>query len=135
MTDILAAALNQICTAIERRKTKVKINGYSKLLGHVLRVMQKEGYIGTFSISEDSRTIEVEIYPKLHKCHAIKPRFPVSVEEIDKYARRYLPTILQGILIISSSTPIKDGETNLYLLTHREALQLGVGGVLLAYVY
>ena len=134
MQDILANGLNQIYNAIQRRKTKVRINGYSKLLASVLRVLQKEGYIGTFSINDDN-TIDVEIYPKLHKCHAIKPRFPIKVTDIDKFVRRYLPTAMQGILILSSSKPVVSGDKKLYILTHREALELGVGGILLAYAY
>jgi small subunit ribosomal protein S8 len=48
------------------------------------------------------------------------------MEEIESYMRRYLPARDMGILIIS---------TNKGLLTHKQAYEQNLGGVLIAYFY
>lgn len=63
---------------------------------------------------------------KLHECKAIKPRFVVRKKFYSKYMQRYLPSRNVGILIVS---------TNQGLMTHREAIEKGLGGVLIAYCF
>ncbi|HEX32856.1 MAG TPA: 30S ribosomal protein S8, partial [Candidatus Aenigmarchaeota archaeon] len=60
------------------------------------------------------------------KCGAIKPRFSFSVEDIEKFEKRYLPSKDFGIIVVS---------TNKGIMTHLEAKQKNLGGILLAYVY
>lgn len=76
---------------------------------------------------EDEKTnaIKVEI-GKLNECKAIRPRFYVTVKEIEKYVRRYLPARDFGYVIIS---------TNKGLLTHNEAIEKNIGGSLIAYFF
>ena len=50
----------------------------------------------------------------------------VTVPEIDKYIKRYLPSKDLGIIIISTSQG---------LMTHQTAIEKNIGGSLLAYFY
>jgi len=63
---------------------------------------------------------------RINDCGVIKPRFPVKKNEFEKWEKRYLPSPDVGLLVISTSKGV---------MTHREAKELGIGGVLLAYVY
>jgi len=62
----------------------------------------------------------------INKCGAIKPRFPVTIMDYEKFERRYLPAKNFGILMVSTSKGI---------MTHEEAKKKGLGGVLIAYCY
>ncbi|MEK6848793.1 MAG: 30S ribosomal protein S8 [Nanoarchaeota archaeon] len=119
--DIISDALNQIMNAKKSRKSSVNINRTSNFLMEVLKVAKKEKYLD-FSINEKSVKIEFS----LNKCSAIKPRFNVGVEDIDKYVKRFLPARDFGVLIIS---------TNNGLVTHKEAIEKNLGGSLIAYFY
>ncbi len=88
----------------------------------VLDVAKKEGYL---DYNLDKKKLKIKII-KLNECKAIKPRFNVSVEEIERYMRRFLPSRDFGILIISTSSG---------LITHREAYEKNLGGSLVAYFY
>lgn len=100
----------------------------SKLLGEILKVMQKEGYIGNFEFIDDGREglYKINLIGKINECKAIKPRYAAKKGEFIKYEERYLPSKDIGLLIISTSKGV---------ITHREAKQSLVGGRLLAYVY
>ena len=62
----------------------------------------------------------------MNKCNAIKPRYNVTKNKIDKYMRRYLPSKDMGIIIVS---------TNKGLMTHIDAYDKNIGGALIAYFY
>ena len=89
--------------------------------------MKKNSYIKDFKSKKDSTggTLEIEI-GNLNVCRAIKPRFNVKKDSYDKYIRRFLPSRKLGILIVS---------TNKGLMTHKDALEKGLGGKLIAYCY
>ncbi|RLE49573.1 MAG: 30S ribosomal protein S8 [Candidatus Methanomethylicota archaeon] len=126
--DPLANALVTIKNNEERGKKECIIYPASKLIARVLRVLQKAGYIGEFEFIDDGRTgkFRVQLLGRINNCGAIKPRFPVSYREIEKWEKQYLPSRDIGLLIISTSKGI---------LTNKEAIERKVGGVLLAYVY
>jgi small subunit ribosomal protein S8 len=63
---------------------------------------------------------------KLNVCKAIKPRYSVTTDRIDKYLRRYLPSRNFGTMVVS---------TNKGLMTHEEANKNNLGGSLIAYFY
>jgi len=109
-------------------KSECLVTPASKLIAGVLKVMLKEGYIGNFELIDDGRQgkIRVQLLGRINKCGAVKPRFPVKLEEYDKYEKRYLPSYDMGLLIVSTPKGI---------LSHKEAKALRSGGVLLAYVY
>jgi len=110
------------------RKKEVIVKPASKLAGEVLRIMQREGYIGEIEYIDDGRAgkFRVQLLGRINNCGSIKPRFPVKKDEILEYAKQYLPSRDLGILIISTSKGLK---------THIECMKEGIGGVLIAYVY
>ena len=104
------------------------ISPASSLIGEVLRVMQENGYIGSFEYVDDGKSgkFKVKLVGKINNCRSIKPRYPVKVGELEKFERRYLPAREFGLLIVS--TP--DG-----VMSHKQAREKKTGGVLLSYVY
>lgn len=122
--DIVADGLNQIMNAKSIEKRKLNIKKYSKVLIEVLEMMKKAGHI-SYSIDSDSKELVVELV-KLNLCKAVKPRYYVGVNDIEKYLRRFLPSRKFGTLVIS---------TNKGLLGHREALTNKIGGSVIAYFY
>ena len=126
--DIISNMMSAIKNAEAVRKREVVIYPSSKFAVEVLKVMKREGYIEDFQIIEDGRgnKLLIKLNGYINDCKAIKPRFPVDKEGIMEYVKQYLPSRDIGILIISTSKGVK---------THRECLEEGIGGVLVAYVY
>nr|QBM01248.1 30S ribosomal protein S8 [uncultured archaeon] len=123
--DIVSDALNMIRNANRTGKKVTEIKRISNLLIEVLKIMKQEGLIKKYKIDGKSKAIEVTI-EKISECRAIKPRFTVRKEQIEKYARRYLPARGIGTIIVSTSKG---------LMTHQKALEEGAGGCLIAYFY
>jgi small subunit ribosomal protein S8 len=131
LIDPLANALATITNSEMRRKQEAVIWPASKLIIRVLRVMQKYGYVGEFEYIDDGRwgKIVVQLLGRINRTGAAKPRISVTYRDIVKmphYLRRYLPSKDIGVLILS---------TNQGVMSHREAIEKKIGGVLLAYVY
>ena len=125
--DWLSNALNDINNMIKVKKKETTIWPVNKLMLNVFAIMKQHGYLEDFSIMDNKKFKIAKIkIGKLHECKAIKPRFVVRHKFLEKYIRRYLPAMNIGILIIS---------TNKGLMTHHEALEKGVGGVLIAYCF
>jgi small subunit ribosomal protein S8 len=122
--DIVADALNMIKNAKKARKDSVKIMLISNLLIEILKIMKQEGAIKKYKINKD-KSVEITL-GDLSECKAIKPRFTVDKNQIEKYRRRYLPARDIGTVIIS---------TNKGLMTHEEAKEEQIGGSLIAYFY
>ena len=121
--DIIADALNEIMNAKRAKKEFVILDRHSKLLINILDIAKEHGYIKEYKIDEKKIKIDLGTFMK---CNAIKPRFNVKFESIDKYMKRYLPARDLGILIIS---------TNKGLMTQEEIYDKEIGGVLIAYFY
>jgi len=121
--DVVADALNQLMNAKKARKTSIQTNKYSKLLISVLALGKLKGYIKDYKL--DKKVLHIEA-GKLNECKAIKPRFTVTVAEIEKYEKRYLPAKGFGMLILSTSKG---------LLTNETAIEKNIGGCLIAYMY
>jgi len=126
--DPLSDALSRINNAARAGRREVVIRPASKLIGRVLKIMQDHAYIEEFEYVENGRGGEyhVKLSPTINKCGAIKPRFSVKKNEMEKFESRYLPAQDFGILIIT---------TNKGVMTHSDAKKIGIGGKLLAYVY
>ena len=120
--DVISDTLNQIMNAKRARQSSVHIRKHSKLLVSVLDIAKEKGYITDYKIKGTTMEISFE----LNECRAIKPRFDVAVEDIDKYVKRFLPARNFGIIIISTSKG---------LMTHEEAYDKNIGGSLIAYFY
>lgn len=120
--DIISDTLNEIMNAKKAGKNMIFVKRSSKLLTNVLEIAKKHKYISEFG--EKSGLLEIKF--NLNKCKAIKPRFQVQVEEIEKYVRRFLPARDFGIIIISTSSG---------LMVHEDAYEKNLGGSLIAYFY
>jgi small subunit ribosomal protein S8 len=121
--DIVSDGLNRIMNAIKAKKNSVTLKSHSKLLLSVLALAKLKGYIKSYEVQGRELTIVVD---GLNECKAIKPRFTVSSEDLDKYAKRYLPAKDMGIIIVS---------TNQGLMAHQTAQDKHIGGCLIAYFY
>ena len=121
--DIVADVLNQIMNAKRSRQTALEVNYSSRLLISVLALAKLKGYIKDYKHSKKSLKIEIG---KLNECNAIKPRYNVTIGEIEKYEKRYLPAKGIGIIIISTSRG---------LMTSQTAREKNIGGSLIAYMY
>jgi small subunit ribosomal protein S8 len=128
LVDPLSNALNSIHNNERRHKRECIVRPASKLMGQVLRVMQKNGYIGEFEFIDDGRAgkYRVQLLGRVNKCGVIKPRYAMRVPEIEQWEERYLPSREVGVLIVSTPKGV---------VSHVEARETKTGGLLLAYVY
>jgi small subunit ribosomal protein S8 len=126
--NLLANVLSAINNAEARGKKECLIYPSSKFVASVLRVMQKNAYIGEFEIIDDGRggKFRIQLMGRINKCGIIKPRIGVGYRELLKYESKYLPSKDLGILIVSTPKGV---------MTSKEALEQKTGGVLIAYVY
>jgi small subunit ribosomal protein S8 len=126
--NVLANLFTTIYNNEVRNKKECLVVPASKLAGEVLRVMQKYRYIGEFEYIDDGRSgkFRIQLLGRINKCGVISPRFSVKKNEFDRWERQYLPAVGVGILIISTPYGV---------MSHREAVERGVGGRLLGYVY
>ena len=126
--DTLSNGLTTLMNNEFRNKTSCVISPASKLLGHVLRVLQLSGYVGEFEFIEDGRSgkFRVQLLGRINKCGAIKPRYSVKTDAFENWEKTYLPAREMGILVVSTSSGV---------ISHKEAEQKSVGGKLLAFVY
>ena len=122
--DIVSDGLNQVMNARRVEKTELKINRISKVLINIFEMMKENGHID-YEVSDTGKSVVVKIL-KLNKCKSVKPRYYASALDVDKYARRFLPSRNFGSLIIS---------TNKGLKTHTECIKENVGGSVVAYFY
>src|SRR3990170_4480520 len=81
--DTLTNGLITVVNNEMRNKRECIISPASKLLGRVLRIMQLNGFIGEFEFIDDGRSgkFKVQLLGRINKCGAVKPRFPVKVDE------------------------------------------------------
>ena len=125
--DILSDVFNVIKIAENVGKRECIVPA-SRVVRDVLKIMQANGYIGTFEYIDDGKggKFKVKILGKINEAKAIRPRFNVKKNEFIKWEKRFLPSVNDGILIVSTSSGI---------MTHRDAKKLNIGGLLLGYVY
>jgi len=125
--DTLADVLSAIKNA-ERVGKKGCITAASNLSKEILKVMQKEGYIGKFEFVDDGRSgkIKIELKNRVNDCNVIKPRYSVKKDEFERWEKRFLPAKGFGILLLSTTKGI---------MTHKDARAKQIGGKLLGYVF
>ncbi|MCR4284897.1 MAG: 30S ribosomal protein S8 [archaeon] len=122
--DIVSDGLNQIMNAKRLEKKELEIRKYSKVLINLFKLMKEKGHID-YEVNEETKVVKVHIL-RLNECRAVKPRYYVSSDGIDRYLRRFLPSRNFGSLIIS---------TNKGLLNYKEAIKNKIGGSVIAYFY
>jgi len=121
--DIVADALNNMMNTKRAGRTELELTRHSRFLSSVLAIAKLKGYVKNYKAEGTKMKIELG---KLHGCKAIKPRFAVQINEIEKYVKRYLPSKNIGVIIISTSQG---------LMTHQTALDKKIGGSLIAYLF
>ncbi len=123
--DIVADALNMIKNAKNAGKESIEVKKISKVLIEVLKIMKQYGAVKKYKINSKKKSIEITI-GDLFTCKAIKPRFTVNKDQIEKYRRRYLPARNMGTIIVSTNQGIMSG---------KDAKKKNLGGEILLNVW
>jgi len=128
MHDLINDAIVNIKNHERIGQSECPIRPSSKLLIEVLRVFQKDDYIGEFELSEDKSgsSVRIKLNRKINNCGVIRPRYNVKKDEFPEWEKRFLPSRDFGILVVSTPEGV---------MNHKEAREKGIGGRLLAYVY
>ena len=126
--DPLNDAMCVMKNAANDGKSECIIQPSSKLIGHVLKVMQDHGYIQQFEYVEDGKAgkFRVMLNGAINDCGIIRPRYSVKIAEIEKFEARFLPAQDFGLLVLTTTAGV---------ITQNDAKKLGIGGKLLVYVY
>jgi len=127
-TNMLANLFVTIYNNEARRKNACMVIPTSKIGVEVLKTLQKEGYVGEFEHIDDKRggKFKINLLAKITKCGAISPRFKVKNDEFNRWEQQYLPAYNRGMLLVT---------TNQGVMSHHEAVNKGIGGFLIGYVY
>ncbi|RNJ78712.1 MAG: 30S ribosomal protein S8 [Nitrosopumilus sp. H8] len=127
-TNILANLFVTLYNNEARRRGECTILPTSKLGVDVLNTLKKEGYVGDFEHIDDKRggKFKIKLLAKITKCGAISPRFKVKTDEFNTWEQQYLPAYDRGMLLVT---------TNQGVMSHHDAVQKGIGGFLIGYVY
>ncbi len=128
LNDPLANALSAILNSEKVSKKECLIKPISKLIKEVFKLMNENLYIGEFKEISDNKgdILKVSLLGRINMCGAIKPRYSVKKGGFEMFEKRYLPAKGFGIIIVSTPKGI---------MTHTQAKEKGLGGVLLAYCY
>lgn len=127
MGDTLNEALITIRNASRLGRDEVEVKA-SNLVGRVLKVFQKYGYIDEFEYLENGRggLFKVKVAKTINNCGVIKPRFSIKRDEMERWESRYLPGQDIGLIVISTTNGV---------MSNSEAKKKGVGGRALAFIY
>jgi len=128
LNDPLANVLSEIMNFERIGKDSCIVKPASKLIKEVLKMMQRNNFIGEFKEINDNKggLIKISLNGNINKCGVIKPRFPVKIAELEKFEKRYLPAKDFGILIVSTPKGV---------MSHIEMKDKATGGRLIAYCY
>lgn len=126
--NVLSNLFTTLYNNESRRKKECIVIPASRFASEILRVMQKHRYIGEFEQVDDTRAgkFRIQLLAKINKCGIITPRFSVKKNEFLEWERQFLPAYSMGILLVSTSQGI---------MSHHEAQEKNLGGVLVGYVY
>lgn len=127
MADTLNDALISIKNASRLGRDELEVRA-SNLVGRVLRVFQKYGYIDEYEYVENGKggLFRVRVAKTINNCGVIKPRFSVKRGEMEKWESRYLPAQDIGIIVLSTTAGV---------MSNSEAKKKGTGGRALAFIY
>lgn len=130
ITDPIADLLARLNNASRARKPEFDVP-YSKMKVEIVRILEKEGYIGGFDLdsSKASRPLLKVRTKYVNKAPAIAGLRRVSRPGLRRYVgAKDIPRVLggMGIAVLSTSKGI---------LTGQEARRRNIGGELLAYVW
>ncbi|MFH0832670.1 MAG: 30S ribosomal protein S8 [Candidatus Aenigmatarchaeota archaeon] len=125
--DLLSDVLFVMNNAEDNGKTDCTVPA-SKLIKNVLDVIQKHGYIKGYELLGEGKHMKciVKMSGNINKVRAIRPRLSVKKDGYERIEKRYLPAKDFGILVISTSKGT---------MSQKEAITMGLGGKIIAYVY
>jgi small subunit ribosomal protein S8 len=128
LNDTLATALSKIENFEKIGRKECLVMPASKTIKKVLELFNVHGYVGAAELVSDARggALKVHLLGKINKCGVIKPRFAVTMQEYEKFEKRYLPAKNVGVLLVSTPKG---------MMTHEEAKKHNHGGRLVAYCY
>ncbi len=126
--DTLSSALSSIFNSEKISRSEVTVFPSSKTIKETLSVMKENGFVGDFKEVNDSKGkyLVITLLGKINKCGSIKPRFSVTMDEYEKFEKRFLPAKDFGIIVVT---------TNKGIMTHIKAKEKKLGGKLIAYCY
>jgi len=126
--NILANLFTTLYNTEDRKKNNCIVLPTSKLAAKVLTTLKNEGYIDDFEFIDDNRggKFQINLLAKITKCGVITPRFKVKNNEYNYWEERFLPSYNKGMLLVT---------TNKGVMSHHEAINKGLGGFLIGYVY
>lgn len=127
MGDTLSDAMTSIKNASRLGRDELDVRA-SNLVGRVLKVFQKYGYVEEFEYQENGKggVFKVKVARTVNNCGIIKPRFSIKRDEMEKWESRYLPAQDIGVLVISTTAGV---------MSNSEAKKKGTGGRALAFIY
>jgi small subunit ribosomal protein S8 len=126
--NVLSNLFTTLYNNESRRKKECIVIPASRFASEILLAMQKQRYIGEFEQIDDGRSgkFRIQLLAKINKCGIVTPRFSVKKDRYLDWERQFLPAYSMGILLVSTSEGI---------MSHHEAQNKGLGGVLIGYVY
>jgi small subunit ribosomal protein S8 len=126
--NVLSNLFTTLYNNESRRKKECVVIPASRFASEILLAMQKQRYIGEFEQIDDGRSgkFRIQLLAKINKCGIVTPRFSVKKNGYLDWERQFLPAYSMGILLVSTSEGI---------MSHHEAQNKGLGGVLIGYVY
>lgn len=128
LNDPVANALSHILNCERTAKSYCIVKPCSKVIMKILDIMKDNKYVGSYEVVEDGRAklLRVNLLGRINECGVVKPNFPVSKDEFEKFEKRYLPAKDFGILVVSTTRGI---------MIHNQAKEKNIGGKLLAYCF
>ncbi|MBU2561300.1 MAG: 30S ribosomal protein S8 [Nanoarchaeota archaeon] len=128
LNDPLSNLMSKILNYEKVGKKECVMKPTSVVIKKVLDILNAEGYVGKYEEVDDGRGkyIKISLLGNINKCGSIKPRFAVTVDNYEKFEKRFLPSKDFGLLIVSTSQG---------MMTHYAAKEKNLGGRLIAYCY
>jgi small subunit ribosomal protein S8 len=120
MTDPIADMLTRLRNANSAFHDSVSMP-HSKLKGHIAEILQQQGYISGFQITDTEGDLPGRVLTLDLKYGPNRERSIAGVRRVSK----------PGLRVYAKST----GSSSSGLLTDRQAAKRGVGGEVLAYVW
>ncbi len=135
VNDSISDMLTRIRNACMIKKSTVAVP-FTRMNQKIAQILEKEGFIQTFQISEDSRNLILRLKYRSKQVYGgkIKESCITNLKRISKpglriYANhKEIPRILGGAGIVIMSTPSG-------ILTDRESRSLGIGGEILCSIW
>jgi small subunit ribosomal protein S8 len=127
MVNTISDACCALKNAERARKKEVIISPASKILQQILRIFQRNAYIGEFERYDDGRQgkFKIALLGKINVCAGLM-RLNYKISQYEMLERTLLPAPGLGIIILT---------TNQGIMTMSEAEEKHIGGHTLCYIY